>query len=149
MSIKVNGIAVSVEDVLSQLRTPAILALATNGVRLFGDDLEAPMVLVANQDNQGGPMSNLQGEEMFSNVFVNILAVVPSGDLELATQIDNLIRQQLLETHRYTTRANSKGLVYSITLMGNRSYTGPGLQGSGLYLYHGGYYRVRAEGNGL
>lgn len=148
-SIKTNALAVLVEDVLSQLRVPSVESLATEGVRLFGDDMSTPMVLLANQDNQGGPMSNFQGVEMLSSVFFNVLAVVPPGDLELATQIDDAVRRQLLATNEYTARANSKGTVYSITLAGNRSYVGPGLSGANLYLYHGGYYRARAEGRAL
>jgi hypothetical protein len=149
MSVKSNVIGVAVQDILTQLRTPAVLQLATQGVRIFGDDLATPMVLVANQDNQGGPMTNLNGEELISSAFLNVLAVVEAGDLELATAIDDAVRPQLLRTAAYPVRENAKGRVYSITLAGHRSYVGPGLNGVGMYLYHGGYYRVRAEGREL
>ena len=149
MSVKSNALGVIVEDILSQLRTPSVLQLATQGVRVFGDDLETPMVLLANQDNQGGPMTNMNGEELLSTAYLNILAVVEAGDLELATQIDDAIRPQILRTANYSVRQNTKGKVYSITLAGNRSYVGPGKNGLGMYLYHGGYYRVRAEGREL
>lgn len=149
MAIKTNAIAVVVEDILAQLRVPSITSIATGGVRVPGDDLVTPMVLVSVQDGQGGPTSNLNGEELFSTVYVNILAVVPAGDLEVAVPIDDAIRKQILKTASYPVRSNTRGLVYSIVLKGSKNYIGPGKNNSGVYLYYGGYYMVRAEGNEL
>lgn len=147
--MKVNALSVAIEDILNQLRIPSILELAPNGVTIAGDVLRPVQILVVNQDNQGGPTSNLNGEELISTVYVNVLAVLPPGDMELGTSIDNLVRLQLLRTGIYPVRQNSKGRVYSIVLEGIRSYVGPGLENVGTYLYHGGYYKVRAEGNEL
>lgn len=149
MSVKSNAVGVAIEDIIRQIRVPSVLGLATGGVRVLGDQLTTPMVLVSHQDNQGAPTANLNGEELISTVYVNVLAVVEAGDMELATAIDDAIRPLLLRTANYPVRENSKGRVHSIVLQSARSYVGPGVDDVGSYLYHGGYYRVRAEGREL
>lgn len=149
MIARENAYVVAVEALLSRLRTPSIEDIATNGIRLQGDELDCPMVLIIHQDGQGGPVGNVNGEEILSNVYLNILAVTNPSELTLADQIDREIRKVLLGTHLFSENTVSRGIIYSVTLIQPRSYVGPGLNGVGRYLYHGGYYRLRAQGNEL
>lgn len=144
---KISSTVVAITDVLNQLRTPDLLSLLVDqGVRTIGDEIEAGMVLVAPQDSQGVLAQNLNGEELLASEYLNVLAITRPGDYALAEAIDSQCRKALLRDAAYPTRTNQYGEVYSITLMTPRSYVGPGKDNMGMYLYHGGYYRVRAVG---
>lgn len=149
MSVRVNAVTVATEDLLNRLRTPAITSLATGGIKLPGQNLDVPMVLLAHQDGAGSKSGNLSGDEGFSTLFFNILAVVPAGNLEAATAIDSEIRKVLSASAIRKPVSTSRGVTHSIVLMNDRSYIGPGKDGVGSLLYHGGYWRVRVAGNEL
>jgi hypothetical protein len=149
MTVRSNAVGVAIEDVLNMLRTPSVTTLATGGIVTAGDDLVVPGVLISYQDNQGGTAGNLNGEEMLGTVFLTVVAVTETGDLELADQIDRAVRKAILFSAGSPTRVNTKGEVYSCTFDSSRNYVGPGKNGSGSYQYYGGYYRIRVVGEEL
>jgi hypothetical protein len=149
MIVRSNAVGVAIEDVLNMLRTPAVLNLVPDGPVTSGDDLVVPGILVSYQDNQGGSITNLNGDELMTAVFLTIVSVTETGDMELADQIDRLVRKAILFSAGSPTRVNTKGEVYSCTFDSSRNYVGPGRNGSGSYLYYGGYYKLRIVGEEL
>lgn len=146
--IRRNAVTVAIEDALSQLRTPSIVSLVGVGkVRLDGDDIEPPMVLVSNLDGLGGPSSNLEGIELMSTVALSIVAIVSAKDLALADQIDSQIRRQLLDTPRFSPRKVSSGWVDSVTLQSPVSHSYSERAGEKRLLHHGGIYRFSVRGD--